>query len=132
MPPVPSILAILVCDSVIVDSQTRKQSVVGIFDNIHAAQAPFSQQLGFYARLTDAEGEYKFTLRVVHLGDEEQIVAGLETETVTVRERLEVFNLALNLPPVKFPMFGQYEFQLLANEVYIGRALISVLKLEVN
>jgi len=63
MPPVPSVLAVLVCDSVILESQTGKQSIIGIFDNIHAAQAPFSQRVGFYARLTDAEGEYKFARR---------------------------------------------------------------------
>jgi len=130
--PVPSLLAILVCDSVIVDSQSKKPSVVGIFDSINATQAPFSQRLGFFARMTDAEGEYKFTVRVVYLGDEEQIVAGLETETVPVQNRLQVLNLALNLPPVPFPNFGRYEFQLLANDVYIGRAVISALKLEVK
>jgi hypothetical protein len=132
MPPVPSVLAILVCDSVITDSPTKKQSAIGIFDNIHSAQVPFSQRLGFYARLTDAEGEYKFTVRIVYVGDEEQIVAGLESETVSVQDRLEVFNLALNLPPVPFPKFGRYEFQLFANNVFIGRAVISALKLEVK
>ena len=132
MPPVPSLLAILVCDSVIVDSQTGKPSVIGIFDNIHAVQVPFSQRLGFYARLTDAEGDYKFTVRVVYLGDEEQVVAGLETGAVHAQGRLQVLNLALNLPPVPFPKYGRYEVQLFANDVFIGRAVINALKLEVK
>jgi hypothetical protein len=130
MSPVPSTLAILVCDSVIVDSPTGKQSVIGIFDNIHSANVPFSQRLAFYARLTDAEGEYKFTVRVVYLGDEEELVGGLETATIVAKDRLACLNLALNLPPVPFPKFGRYEFQLFANSVYIGRAAINTLKVE--
>jgi hypothetical protein len=132
MPSVPSVLAILVCDSLIVDSQTGKQSAIGIFDNIHALQVPFSQRLGFYARLTDAEGDYKFAVRVVYLGDEEQIVTGLETGEVHAQGRLQVWNLALNLPPVPFPKFGRYELRLFANDVFIGRAVINALKLEVK
>ncbi|MEK7403640.1 MAG: hypothetical protein AAB225_00895 [Acidobacteriota bacterium] len=126
----PSVLAVLVCDSVIVDSQTGKQSLIGIFDNIHSVQAPFSQRLGFYARMTDAEGEYKFVVRIVYLGDEEETVGGLETGAVVAANRLQVLNLALNLPPVPFPKFGRYEFQLLANDVYIGRTVITTLKYE--
>lgn len=80
--------------------------------------------------MTDAEGEYKFTVRIVYLGEEEQIVGGLETEGVTASDRLGVLNLALNLPPVRFPQFGRYEFQLFANNVYIGRAVINAVKLE--
>jgi hypothetical protein len=127
----PSVLAILICDSIIVDSQTGKQSVIGIFDNIHAPKAPFFQQVGFYARVTDAKGQYKFTVRIVYLGDEEKVIGGLET-TGVARDRLEPLNLALNLPPVQFPEFGRYEFQLFANDVYIGRAVINALKLEVK
>jgi hypothetical protein len=132
MSPVPSVLAVLVCDSVIIDSQTGKQTVVGIFDDVHSPNAPFSQRLGFYARMTDAEGEYKFTVRVVYLGDEEKVVGGLETGTVIARARLGNLNLALNLPPVPFPEFGRYEFQLFANGVFIGRAVVNALKVEVK
>jgi hypothetical protein len=132
MPPVPSLLAILICDSVIVDSQTGKPSVIGIFDNIHAAETPFRQRLGFYARMSDAEGEYKFTVRVVYLGDEEEVVGRLETGPVLAQDRLQSLNLALNSPPVPFPKFGRYEFRLFANDVYIGAAVINALKLEVK
>jgi hypothetical protein len=131
MPPVPSLLAILICDSVIVDSQTGKPSVIGIFDNVYRVQASFSQRVGFYARVTDAEGEYKFAVRVVYLGDEEKVVAGLEI-SVVAPDRLKALNLALNLPPVPFPEFGRYEFQFFANQVFIGRAVINVVKLEVR
>jgi hypothetical protein len=132
MTPVPSVLAILVCDSVILDSLSRKQSVVGIFDNIHSIKVPCYQPVGFYARMTDAEGEYKFTIRILHLGEEEKIIGGLETERVIAKDRLGSLNLVLNLPPVPFPEFGRYEFQLFANDVFIGRAVINVVKPEVK
>lgn len=130
MPPVPSVLAILVCDSVIVESRTTKASVIGIFDTLHAPEAPFRQRVGFYARMTDAEGDYRFLVRVVYLGDEERIVGGLETETVRAANRLGFMQLSLNLPPLTFPEFGRYEFQLFANDVYVGRATINAVKTE--
>jgi len=132
MPPVPSLLAILVCDSVIVDSRTGKHSVIGIFDNLHSVKVPFSRRLGFYARMTDAEGQYRFTVRIVYVGEGEKVVGGLETEEVRAKDRLGAVNLALNLPPVPFLEFGRYGFQLFANDVYIGRAVITAVEAEVT
>ena len=128
MPTVPSLLAVLICDTIIIDSQSQKKSLIGIFERIHASEVPFTQQLGFYARLTDAEGEYTFTIRMIHLGDQEKLVAAVQTVPVVQKDRLGIVDLALNMPPMPFPDFGRYEFQLFCNDIYIGRALISAVK----
>jgi Family of unknown function (DUF6941) len=126
MPPIPSALAILICDQVIIDAETAKKTVVGIFDSIWMQAFPAIQKLGFYARLTDLEGEYKFSLRVVRLTGDETVICGLETKPVSASNRLAIMELALNLPPVPFQCPGQYEFQLYANDEYIGRSLFNV------
>ena len=109
----------------------RKKSIIGIFEEIRAPSAPASRQVGFYARLTDMEGTYKFAVRVVLLdGDGEKLIGAVETQELTVADRLEFVDLALNLPPVPFPTFGRYEFQLFIEGVYLGRATLKLVKID--
>ena len=129
MPPVPSVLAILTCDQVIVDAASQKKTLVGVFDAVWAARFPAIQGFGFYARLTDLEGKYKFVIRVIQL-DGEKPIGVLESHEISSTDRLGIIEMALNFPPVPFPSPGHYEFQLFANDVYLGRAVFSVDKLQ--
>jgi hypothetical protein len=126
------VLAILLADQVIVDVETMKKTVVGIFDTVRASQLPMLQPIGFYARLTDMEGPYKFTIRVVHLGeaegDTETLIGAVETHEIRAGHRLATVELPLNLPPVPFHKAGRYEFQLFSNEDYIGRATLDIVR----
>jgi hypothetical protein len=99
-------------------------------DVLSTSQLPVIQRLGLYAKMTDLEGDYTFEMRIVHLGDQESLLAGATAGPISVDDRLASIELALNLPPIPFPDFGRYEFQLFANQVYIGRATLNVTKLE--
>ena len=126
---IPSVLSILVCDQVIIDETTRKKTLVGIFDAIFGTDTPVVQPVGFYARLTDLEGEYKFRIRIVELGDEDEVFTGVvDTTAINCSDRLAIIEIALNLPHVPFPNFGRYEFQLFSNDVYVGRAPVSIVE----
>jgi hypothetical protein len=125
MPPVPSVLAILTCDQVIVDAASQKKTLVGVFDAVWAARFPAIQGFGFYARLTDLEGKYKFVIRVIQL-DGEKPIGVLESHEISSTDRLGIIEMALNFPPVPFPSPGHYEFQLFANGDFIGRTLLMV------
>ena len=57
-PPIPSLLAMLICDQIIVDEQTKKKSLIGIFDNINSLAFPASVNCAIYAKMADAEGGY--------------------------------------------------------------------------
>ena len=123
--PVPSVLAILLCDTIITEVGTNKKTLVGVFQNLLAAKIPTSRQMGFYARLTDAEGKYKFRVEVVRLNDN-QAIGRIETPEFEISDRLGPAELAMNLPPVPFDQLGRYEFQLYANEVYLGHISLDV------
>ena len=124
MSSVPSVLAILLCDSIIVEQGSNKKTLVGVFTHVNAASFPALLKMGFYARLTDLEGDYRFEVRIVRLeGNAEDLMAGAETE-FKADDRLAILDLALNLPPMPFPGPGRYEFQLFADSVYIGRATL--------
>ena len=126
----PSVLSILICDSIITEAVTNKKTLVGIFDSIKVSQLPVFQRVGFYFKLTDLSGKYRFTVRIVKL-DGEQLLGGLDTNEFEWHDPLSPVHLALNLPPLQFKEFGRYEFQLLANDVYLGRATVNVTKMEV-
>lgn len=130
---IPSLLAILLCDRVIIEQQGGKKTVVGIFDDLWAAQVPAGCAMGFFARMTDLEGQYRFIIKVVRVSAEGEIMVGqIEFPGVEqLDDRLKNLDIAVNLPPLVFPTYGKYEFQLFANEIYIGRAVLSCRQPEV-
>lgn len=129
MSSIPTVLSILVCDSIIIEAGTGKKSFIGVFDVLNARALPVVHSVGFFARLTDLEGKYRFTVKVVHLDVAgEKPVAGLDTQEQEMLDPLAMMDLALTLP-IKFPALGRYEFQLFANDCYVGRATMVVSKI---
>ena len=123
---IPSVLAILLCDGIIIEQGTGKKTLVGLFNNLNAASFPTVQPVGFYASLTDLDGHYRFDIRVVRLaGETEELMGGAEAEFES-HDRLATLEMAVNLPPVPFTGPGRYEFQLFADGIYIGRATLNV------
>src|SRR5713101_1532169 len=108
--PVPSVLAMLLCDQIIVDAQTQKKSLIGIFENFNAMVFPAIANISVYAKLADAEGQYKFKIRVVHLRDERLI--GEVFADGMIQTRLEPVDVAVYLMGFTVPDPGKYEFQL--------------------
>ena len=55
-------------------------------------------------------------------------MASAEAEFVA-HDRLAILELALNLPPVPMTGAGRYEFQLFADDIYLGRATLNVVQM---
>jgi hypothetical protein len=45
---IPSVLAIVLCDWIIIEQGTGKKTLVGLFDNLNAAVFPVLRPMGFY------------------------------------------------------------------------------------
>lgn len=118
-PTVPTVLALLLCDQVIIDAQTNKKSLIGVFDNINSFGYPSPVALAVYAKLRDLRGNYDFKVRVVSLKDE-SLVTNLELKGVTVADPLQSVELAFNMR-LQLGEPGKYEFQFYANDVYLSR-----------
>ncbi len=115
----PSVQAFLVCDSVIIDSQTGKKSLIGTFTHLWAPRFPCQHhQMGIYFCLTDAEGVYEFELRLAYL-DQDVIVGKATLSPFTIKDRLEIHDFGINIPSLVFPGPGRYEFRLYANGFFI-------------
>jgi len=126
----PSVQAFLVCDSVIIDSQTGKKSLIGTFTHLWAPRFPCQHhQMGIYFCLTDAEGVYEFELRLAYL-DQDVIVGKATLSPFTIKDRLEIHDFGINVPSLVFPGPGRYEFRLYANGFFITHKDFNVIQQE--
>jgi uncharacterized protein DUF6941 len=119
--PVPTLVAMLLCDTVIQDAQTTKKSLIGIFTQVNAIDFPTTVNATVFARLTDAEGKYKFRLDVVNLTENKTILSLPSPHEVEAPSQLALVEIVLQFQRLPVPSAGKYEFQLWANDAYLGR-----------
>jgi hypothetical protein len=110
--PAPDVLSMIVCDQIITDRMTGKQSLIGMFSRVHARGFPASHpQLCVYVALTEGYGETEFTIRLVDTNDERPpIVEG--KGKVRFKDPRAIANLALQFHGLTFPASGEYRVQL--------------------
>lgn len=118
--PVPVPLAFLLCDQVITDADTKKKTLVGVFDRIWVNKFP-TEHLGaaLYARLIGAEGDYDIRVEYVQVDSQSILAEG--TARMQVEDRHMPAEFSMVLPPLPIPSPGGYEFRLWMNERYIQR-----------
>ncbi len=110
--PVPDVIALLVCDQIITDRLTGKQSLIGMFSKVHAAGFPATHpQLSVFVALTDGHGRTELTIRIVDSNEARPpIVEG--RGTVDFKNPRAIANLALQFHGLTFPAPGEYRVQL--------------------
>ena len=125
--PVPDVLALIICDQIITDRLTGKQSLIGMFSRVHVRGFPATHpQLSVYVALTDGHGETEFTIRIVDSNDERPpIVEG--KGKVVFKDPRAIANLVLQFHGLTFPEEGEYRVQL-----YSGGALLREARLELR
>ena len=118
--PTPDLNAMLICDTVITDRNTGKNSVIGIFDRIWASSFPVTHpSLTVYARIIDAQGQYVFKLELVDLTNN-QTSGGGTVPPIEVPDRMIPADLVFKLQGLTFPADGRYEFRLYADDNFVG------------
>lgn len=123
--PAPDVLALIVCDQIITDRLTGKQSLIGMFSKIHTRGFPVVHpQLSVFVALTEGYGETEFVLRLVD-GNEERppIVEG--RGKVKFKDPRTIANLVLQFHGLAFPKPGEYRIQ-----VYAGGTLLREARLD--
>lgn len=119
---VPVLVAALICDVAVQDPVTGKKNLIGIFDRLWAGKFPTARPISLYIKITDAEGKYVLEVKYVKLDTDE--VLGAATAEFKVEDRLQSFDFVIQLPPAPIPEAGRYEFQIWANETFIGSAFL--------
>ncbi len=128
--PVPDVLSLVVCDQIITDRLTGKQSLIGMFAKVHAPGFPASHpQLSVYVALTEGYGQTDLVIRIVDANDARPpIVEG--KGKVNFKNPRAIANLALQFHGLTFPEPGEYRVQLYANGQLLREARLQLIQLE--
>ncbi len=128
--PAPDVLSMIVCDQIITDRMTGKQSLIGMFSRIHARGFPASHpHLCVYVALTEGYGETEFTIRIVDANDERPpIVEG--KGKVRFQNPRAIANLALQFHGLTFPEPGGYRVQLYSNGELLREARLDMVRVK--
>lgn len=127
--PVPDVLALLVCDQIITDQVTGKQSLIGMFSKVHARGFPATHpQLCVYVALTEGYGETDFVIRIVDANDARPpIVEG--RGKVHFKDPRAIANLGLQFHGITFPEAGEYRVQLYSSGELLREARLVLIHL---
>ncbi len=126
--PPPDVLAMLVCDQIITDRLTGKQSLIGMFSKVHARGFPASHpQLCVFVALTEGYGRTELTIRIVDSNDvRPPIVEG--KGRVEFHNPRAIANLALQFHGLVFPEPGEYRVQLYCRGELLREARLHLLR----
>ncbi|MCP4245436.1 MAG: hypothetical protein GY778_00150 [bacterium] len=126
--PVPDVIALIVCDQIITDRLSGKQSLIGMFSTIHSVRFPVVHpQLSVYVALTDGRGKTPLTIRVVDVDDARPpLVQG--QGVVEFKDPRAIANLALQFHGLTFPEAGQYRVQIYCREALLREARLMLKK----
>ncbi len=121
----PKVKAMLVCDNVITENISGKNSLIGIFENINAKQFPaVHPALYVYINFTEALGRYNFRLELINIENDEHIYPGADITGLESNDIAAHYNLVFTINRLKFEKPGKYEFRLFADgEICDTRAI---------
>jgi len=113
--------AMLVCDSVIHEAVTNKNSLIGIFENMNVTEFPYvHHSLCVYVKLIQVRGKHSFRLELVDLQDG-TVNAKIETPEALIKDTQKTTSeFVYTLSNLSFKHPGDYEFRL-----FIDRTLVS-------
>jgi hypothetical protein len=121
-------LALVICDSIIVESGTNKHSLIGTFNTIAVRQFPaLHPSMSIYVALTDGHGQYQAVLRLVELESGREVFS--LPGSLELRDPLLVAECAFRIGPVRFEREGQYAVEFVAAGQMLGSRKLRVQKL---
>ncbi len=116
--PTPVVLSINVCDSIIRDEITKKVSLIGIFNTIHANSFPaIHPLLHVYMALTNGHGKYKGELRL--LDDAGKVLVSAQGP-LEFSNPLQVVEINFQWQQLKFAKQGQYIIEVQCDGGQVG------------
>lgn len=109
--PLPNTCSILFADNIIVEAGTGKKSLIGLYATICSTELPLQREINIYVELSDLQGQYHFTLELVHL-ETNTVIANGSMGPINATERLRPMEIIIRLP-ARLPKHGKYEFRML-------------------
>jgi hypothetical protein len=118
--------AILLCDSTIVEEGTRKRSLIGLFDRVHAPQFPSTHpSMSVYVQFREIQGVFDFMLELYDL-NEDRAMNRAVISRFEIADRSRDSELVFNLLSVRFDHAGDYEFRIFVDDQILGQKQFKV------
>ena len=126
--PAPDVLSLIVCDHIITDRMTGKQSLIGMYSRVHTPAFPATHpQLCVFVALTEGHGKTELRIRIVDGNDERPpIVEG--KGVVHFKNPRAIAHLALQFHGLRFPKPGEYRVQLYSGNELLREARLELVK----
>lgn len=127
--PVPSPLAMIVCDAVIDDRRTAKKSIIGMFNNIHTSKVPaIHPKLNVFLALTEGHGDYNCLLQCVS-EDGGKRVFHMEGP-IRFQNPHQIVDFNFEIAGIIFPNYGEYRFEFLCEGKLVIARKIRILQIK--
>jgi hypothetical protein len=127
VPAKPILKAMLLCDQTIVEENTHKRSLIGLFDRIKGEKFPLAHPgMSVYVQFREIEGVFDFTLELYDL-DESKSMNRAVVRQYKIQDRSRDCELVFNLISAQFTHAGDYEFRIYANDFIFGQKFFKVL-----
>lgn len=122
----PVINAFLICDKIIKESGTNKNTLVGIFDIVKTSRFPSVHgELWVYVNLSDVLAEHKSKLELVYLDESKTVGQGIGTLRQSKEPSQE---LAFCFRNLVFEKEGTYTFRFWVDDEVLGEKHFYVTK----
>jgi hypothetical protein len=126
--PPPQVLALNVCDFIVVDPWTSKKTLIGLFSIIRAGQFPaFHPILSIHAALTNGRGVVILKLRIVDTEEVHPALLEMEQPIDFRDPRMVVDFYGSTERGIIFPSPGEYRVQLFADGELLSERRIILL-----
>ena len=118
---VPLLVAAVICDTAVEDPNSRKKTLVGIFDRVWVRDFPTRRQLSLYLKVADALGRYDVQIKFVQVSTGEMLNEVSGKMEVSNRLASSDFFIPFNL---EIASEGRFEFQIWFNGSYLGQTFL--------
>jgi len=124
----PDVLSLIICDQIITDRVTGKQSLIGMFSRIHATKFPATQpQLCVHVSMTEGRGQTPVMIRIADSDDSRPpIVEG--QGMMDFKSPRAIANLSLQFYGLVFPQPGEYRVQILSGGTLLREARMELVQ----
>jgi len=125
MVPTPTAIGLWTCDQIIIDRETVKPSLIGIFTGLAVESFPSDpQRFSVFSSLIDGEGRGRIEVTIT--SDESGEMIHTLRSGISIPDRLTAVNAAFRLRRVQFPESGVYSIHLLIDGELIAQRRIRV------
>jgi hypothetical protein len=107
---IPIVVGLMLCDQVIVDKDTNKPSLIGVFTGLAVQDFQEQQKFAAFVTLTNGRGLLEVELLVSRLDNGEHVYK--QTYAVAFPDPLAVVNVIIRVRNIVFPVTGWYNCEI--------------------